>query len=92
MLDFTSSMIFGSTLGIGVTLATFSVLIYQGAITLLAQVIAPLLSEVVVTNMCCVGSLMILGIGLNLLGLTKLRIMNYMPAVLVIIPLAMFLG
>ncbi len=80
-LDLISSMIFASTMGLGVTLAAGVVLVLQGSIAMLAHLIAPLLSDAVITDMTCVGSLLIIGLALNLLGITKLKIMNFLPAV-----------
>lgn len=90
-LDFCSSIIFGSTLGIGVLLSAGFVLIYQGGLTLLAIAAAPLLSTSVINEMTCVGSLVIIATGLNLLGVTKLKLMNYIPAMFLPIILCMFL-
>ncbi len=80
-LDLISSAIFASTMGVGVVLAAGVVLVLQGSIAMLAHLIAPLLSTAVVTDMTCVGSLLIIGLALNLLGITKLKIMNFIPAV-----------
>ncbi len=91
MLDFVSSMIFASQLGFGVLLGAFAVLVYQGALTVLASFLAPLLSEVVITEMSVAGSLMILGLGLNLLELTKIKVANFLPAVFLPILLCMFM-
>lgn len=92
VLDFTASVIFASTLGIGVVFAAAAVFLYQGAITMLAQWMSPLLSsDKVVNEMTCVGSVLIIGLALNMLGVTKLKIMNYLPAVFVPIILCRFL-
>ena len=85
MLDGISSVVFAATLGPGVLMAGVAVLLYQGAITLLAQALAPVLNDAVVAEMTCVGSLLIIGLGLNMLGVTKLKVMNYVPAVFVAI-------
>ena len=81
MLDLTTSVIFASSMGIGVMFAAVSVLVIQGGITLLATWIAPILTETVITEMTAVGSLLIIGLAFNMLGLTKLKIMNYLPAI-----------
>jgi uncharacterized membrane protein YqgA involved in biofilm formation len=91
MLDFVSSIIFASSLGLGVMLSAAFVFVYQGAITLLAQWVAPVLSNVVIAEMNCVGSVIIIGIALNLLGITKLKVMNYVPAIFVPILLCQFM-
>lgn len=81
-LDLISSTVFASTMGLGVALAAGVVLVLQGGIAMLAHLVAPLLSTAVITDMTCVGSLLIIGLALNLLGITKLKIMNFIPAVL----------
>ncbi len=80
MLDLCSSMVFASTMGIGVLLSAGFVLVYQGALTLLASLLAPVLTTSVIAEMTCVGSLIIIGTGLNLLGVTRLKLMNFLPA------------
>lgn len=81
LIDGVSAMVFASAMGAGVLLSAAAVLLYQGAITLLASLLAPVLSDAAVAEMTCAGSLLIVGIGLNLLGLTKLKLANYLPAV-----------
>lgn len=81
-LDFVASIVLASSLGIGVMFSAGSVLVYQGSIVLLAGLVAPYLSDATVTQMSAVGSVLLIGLGLNMLGVTKLRIMNYVPAIL----------
>ena len=83
VLDGITSIIFTSTMGIGVILSAVSVFIYQGAITLLASSIKGLLTDAIVAEMTAVGSLLILGIGLNMVGATKIKVANILPAVLI---------
>lgn len=90
-LDFCSSMIFASTLGVGVMLSAVVILIYQGGLTLLAMFAAPLLTTSVINEMTCVGSLVIIATGLNLLGVTKIKLMNYIPAMFLPIILCLFM-
>lgn len=81
LLDGVSSVVFAGTLGGGVLLSALPVLLYQGAITLLAGVVKPILSDAAVAEMTCVGSLLIIGIGLNLLKITKIKVMNFILAI-----------
>lgn len=81
ILDGISAIIFSSTLGIGVMFSAVSVLIYQGVITLCASFISPVLSEAVIANMTACGSLIIIGLGLNVLGVTKIKVANLLPSV-----------
>ena len=90
-LDGISAVIFSASLGIGVMLSAAFVLVFQGAIVLLAQAVEPFLSDAVIAEMTCVGSLLIVAIGLNILGVTKLKVMNFMPAVFLPIILCIFM-
>ena len=76
-LDGVSAVIFASAMGPGVLLSAAAVLVYQGAIALLAQ----FLTDAVVTEMSAVGGLLIVGIAINMFGLFKVRVGNLLPAV-----------
>lgn len=91
ILDFVISIIFASTMGVGVMFSAGMVFIYQGTITLLAQWISPFLTDAVINEMTCVGSIIIIGLAFNMLGMTKLKVMNYVPAVFVPIILCRFM-
>ena len=81
LLDFVSSIILASTMGIGVLIASAFVLVFQGGIALVAYIAGQGLSQAVIASMSSVGSVLIVGLGLNVMGVTKLKIMNYLPAV-----------
>lgn len=83
ILDFIMAVVLSSTLGIGVAFSAGLVFLYQGSITLLAQWIAPFLTNTVIMEMTCVGSVVMIGLGLNIIGITRLRVMNYVPAIFV---------
>ncbi|MBR6735779.1 MAG: DUF554 domain-containing protein [Oscillospiraceae bacterium] len=91
VLDFISAIILSSTLGIGVLLSAVFVFIFQGTIVLLAQIVAPILTEYVIAEMTCAGSLLIFALGLNIVGITKIKVMNYLPAVFLPIVLCLFM-
>ena len=91
ILDFTCSIIYASTLGYGVIFSAATVLVIQGSITLLAGWIAPVLTETVILEMSCVGSILIIGLALNMLGITKLKTMNYIPAIFLPLLFCLFL-
>lgn len=92
-LDFVSSMIFASSLGIGVLMAAVSVLVLEGGIACLASLVAPVLQQNASTipEMTVVGSVLIMGLGINLLGIAKLKVMNYIPAIFLPILLCQFM-
>ena len=91
VIDGVASVVFASTLGLDVALSGLTVLAVEGSIALLASVVAPYLGETVVNEITFVGSLLIVGISLNLLGVTKLRILNMVPAILLPILLCQFM-
>ena len=84
-LDGVSSIIFASSFGIGVVFSAIPLTIYQGGIALLAGVLAPLLTDVLINEMSAVGSILIIALSLNMLGVTKerIRVGNMLPAILV---------
>ncbi|CAK7025038.1 hypothetical protein CIW83_19760 [Tissierella sp. P1] len=83
ILDGISAIIFASTLGIGVAFSSIPVFIYQGSITLLANFIKDLLTVQVVNEMSAVGGLLIMAIGINILGIKKIKVGNMLPAVFI---------
>ena len=91
VIDGISSIIFASTMGIGVAFAGLSVFVIEGGLSLLASLVAPLLTEVVINEITFVGSLLIMGISFNLMGLTKLKLLNMMPAMFLPLLLCQFM-
>lgn len=86
VLDGVSSAAFAAALGWGVLLSAGTVFFVQGALTLAAGLLRPLLSPAMVSAMTGAGGVMLLGLGLNLLGVTKIRTASLLPA-LVFAPL-----
>ncbi|KAA0259024.1 DUF554 domain-containing protein [Deferribacter autotrophicus] len=91
LLDGVSSIILASTLGIGVFFSIVVILVYQGLLSLLAFKFTFLLNDMYVNGISVVGGIIILGIGLNMLGLTKIKTGNMLPS-LFIIPIIDFLA
>lgn len=90
LIDAVAALVLASSLGMGVLLAGGLVLVYEGSISLLAGMLAPLLTDSVINEMTCVGSLLIIGLALNMLKITDLKIMNYTPAVFIPILFGLF--
>lgn len=88
IIDGFTAIFLASTLGIGVLLGAVSVFIYQGTIALFAGQISNIVPEVLldtfVQQMTATGGAMIIAIGLNMIGLTKIRVANMLPAILVV--------
>jgi uncharacterized membrane protein YqgA involved in biofilm formation len=81
-LDLVSSAMLASSLGIGVLLAAVPVFVIQGGLVLLAGLIAPIMSTGAINEMTCAGSLLIIMIGTNLMGLSKIKVADFLPAIL----------
>ena len=91
LLDGISAVVFASSLGIGVSFSAAAVFLYQGLISLLASFISPFLGDAVIAEMTCVGSLLIVALALNMLGITKIKVMNLVPACILPIFLCMIM-
>lgn len=83
LLDGIAAVVFAGTFGIGVILSAVPVLLYQGSISLLGALVAPLLNEVVVMEMSAVGGLLIVGIGLNMIFEKNIKVANLLPSIFV---------
>lgn len=83
MLDLVASMMLASSLGIGVLLSAVTVFVIQGGLVLLAGVLAPFMSAGAINEMTCAGSLLIIMLGTNLMGMTKIKVADYLPAILI---------
>lgn len=83
MLDGISSIIFSSTLGIGVLFSAIPVFIYQGSLVLASSLLKDLLTPEMINEISAVGGILIIAIGLNILNIKKIKIGNMLPAILV---------
>lgn len=90
-LDGVASVAFASTLGVGVLFSAIPLALYQGGITVGASMLEPFLSSSIVNAMTATGGLLILGIALNILQVTKIRVGNLLPAILIAAALASLL-
>jgi len=90
-LDFIMSIILSSSLGIGVLFSALPVLVYQGSITILAAGLKGILIEPAINYMTATGGMLIVGIGINILGIKKINVANLLPAIFIAIALV-FLG
>jgi uncharacterized membrane protein YqgA involved in biofilm formation len=81
VLDGITSIVFASTLGLGVVFSAASVFLYQSCITLAASLLKVFLVEAVIAQMSAVGGLMIVAVGINILELKRIRVGNMLPAI-----------
>lgn len=91
VIDGVASIVFSATMGVGVLFSAATILLAEGGVTLLAQVVAPFLGAHAIAEVTCMGSVLLLGMSLNMLELTKLKIVDYLPAVLFAVVLAQFM-
>lgn len=83
VLDGITAMILATTLGIGVIFSAAAVFIYQGAIILFASSLEPFLTTQVIREISIIGGILILGIGLNMMEIKKIKTANLLPAIFV---------
>ncbi len=88
LLDGVGAVVFASTLGAGVLFSSVSVLLYQGTITLLASVVSPWLSQAMIAELTGTGGVLIIAIGVNMLGVAKIKVASLLPAILVAVMIA----
>ncbi len=85
VMDGTMAILLTAAMGIGVAFSAILILGYQGGLTLLAVFLRPYVSELMLSEISAVGGALIVMIGINLLGLKKIRTADFVPALLVVI-------
>lgn len=83
VIDGVTSITFAAAMGVGVAFSIIPLIIYQGAITLLASVVGPYLSDVVIAAMTATGGTLIIGLAINMLNIpnVRIRVGNMLPAI-----------
>lgn len=90
LMDGISSIALASALGIGVGFSVLPLLIYQGGLTLFASSLSEFFSEAIVRELSAVGGVLLIGLGINILEIKKLRILNMIPALVIVVVLVYF--
>lgn len=80
ILDMVSAITFAMGTGIGVAFSSISVIVYQGLLTLCASFLSPVLSEEMIALSSTIGSLFLIAIATNMLGITRIKVANFLPA------------
>lgn len=83
VMDGFCSIAFGAAMGIGVALSAVAVLVYQGGLTVLSSVMEQVLTDAAIIEMTATGGLLIVGIGLDMLGIKKIQVADLLPAIAV---------
>ncbi len=87
VMDGFMAIMLTAALGIGVGFSSLTILVYQGGLTLLAGVIKPMVNELLLGELTGVGGVLVIMIGINLIGLAKIKTANFLPALLIIVGL-----
>ena len=82
VLDFIIIAVMTSTMGKGCVFSALPVFVFEGALTLLAQLIAPVMTEPAVASLSLIGSVLIFCVGMNLVWGKQIRVANMLPSVL----------
>lgn len=90
IIDFISAIMLTVSLGIGVALSSVPLLLYEGSLVLLSTILQSTLSVGATDALVYVGSVIILAIGINLTGMAKFKIANFLPAI-VLAPIVYYL-
>jgi len=85
VLDGFMAVMFTAAMGIGVMFSVITILVYQGGLTLLASWIGPLIGGHGLTELSGLGGILVLMIGINLLGLKKIKTANFLPGLLIVL-------
>ncbi len=92
MMDGIISIPFAASMGVGVLGSAVPILLYQGSLTLLASKVQSFFTPAMVRELTSVGGVIVMGIGVNVLGLQKVRVGNFIPALLFIVLILYFKG
>lgn len=82
-IDGMSAVLFASSLGFGVVFSAIPVFLYQGALTLSASALRPLITEVAIADMSSAGGLIIVALGLKMLDIKQMPVANMLPAIFI---------
>jgi uncharacterized membrane protein YqgA involved in biofilm formation len=91
VIDFAAAVALSVSLGAGVMLSAVSVGLLQGLFVLAAGFLQPILTQHMIGEINCVGNLLIVIIGLNLMGITKQKVANFLPAIVLALIMAIFI-
>jgi len=95
LIDLVVCIPFAATMGVGVPFCALSLIVYEGALSLLSAVLGSVLTSAIIDEVAVTGSLLLLAVGTNLLKLTDMRVANMLPAAfmpIVLVPLLSLLG
>ena len=95
LIDLVVCVPFAATVGVGVPFCALSLIVYEGALSLLSAVLGSVLTGAIISEVAVTGSLLLLAVGTNLLKLTDMKVANMLPAAfmpIALVPLLSLLG
>jgi len=84
LMDFFSALLLASAFGVGVVVSAIPLFIFQALLTLLAMYAGSFFTPAIILGLTSVGGILLIGLGINILEIKKLRIMNMLPALVVV--------
>ena len=90
LLDGVTSIAFSAAMGVGVMFSAIPTFLYQGGLTLLAQVLKDIFTPEIIIEITAVGGIIILGIGFNLSEIKKFKVANFLPSLLIAFFLSLY--
>lgn len=87
LIDFFSAILLASAFGIGVAISAIPLFIFQASLTLLARYAGDFFTDSIIIDLTGVGGILLMGLAINILEIKKLRIMNMLPSLIVVIVL-----
>lgn len=85
LMDFFSAILLASAFGVAVAVSSIPLLIFQGALTLLAMVAGSFFTPDIILGLTSVGGILLVGLGINILNISNLRIMNMLPSLVIVV-------
>jgi uncharacterized membrane protein YqgA involved in biofilm formation len=90
ILDGFSSIVLAATMGIGVLFSFIPLIIFQGGLTLLASNMQNILTASIINELSAVGGILLLGLGITILDIKKIKILNMLPSLIIVVVLTYF--
>ena len=92
LMDFFSAILLASAFGVSVAISAIPLFIFQASLTLLATYAATLFTDDIILGLTSTGGILLIGLGINILGIKKLRIMNMLPSLIIVVLLIWIFG
>lgn len=92
ILDGFAAIALGSTMGIGIAFSALPILFYQGGIALLATQMEGIFSSYIISQLTALGGLLLVGIGVNLLEIKKIKVISFLPALFIVVIFSLFIN